>query len=448
MAENFYADSQFGDASSLDKTIDSEVLGFSCSFSLPSEPVDVGNWFSSYIYESPVIETGEELNCLIPGENESEKVGLDSKVIVKKEEDLGELRNCIDKNGFAFGAECEPAKQAINKGKSELFVPKIGENESFYGNVVEEQGHNLVPFIDDVDSPQNIDGKFSCSSDLSEPPDIVNWFSSYVYESPTLDTRDEVNGAVFGESEVEKVGLGEVFSREKVDTLEELKMHENEYGSVFGGGSEHRKYPTVKDKSISSITNTTENRSLTDKPVYEHNPVSLKDDPTSFLHNINSPQNLDSRISLGGDYILSKAKKSSNANSEKENLRESDICKENSQDLRNSNGIVPKRPLSCINNKEEEISSVTSNGFVSTKKKYCTNNMGGNVSEGTRRNNEVLGEMQTAVVRRPFSEINNTFLNKVAAQEITGKWKCPQKSKPDLGPPMKQQRLERWIRRL
>ncbi|RZC74469.1 hypothetical protein C5167_049948 [Papaver somniferum] len=388
MADNSHVDPQFGDASSLDKTFDSEVPGFSCSFSLPSEPIDVGNWFSSYIYESPVIETKEESNCQICGENESEKVELDSKMIAKKEVDFGELQNPIDKDGSGFGVERELEKQAIDKGKSDFPVPKIDENESFHGNVVEEQGHNLVPFIDDVDSPQNVDGKFSCSSDLSEPPDIRNWFSSYVYESPILDTGDEVNGAVLGDGQVEKVGLGKVFSREKEDE------HQNHsaVGSVFGcGDNEHRNYSAVK--------------------------IQERELKAQVL-------------------------------TVKEKFRESNICKENSQDLRNNNRFVPKRPLSCINSKEEEIQSVTSNGFVSTKKKHRVSKIGGNVLERTTRNNQVLGEMQTTVARRPFSERTNIFPNEAAAQEITCKWKCPQKNKPDLGHPMKQQRLERWIHRV
>ncbi|KAI3840072.1 hypothetical protein MKX03_017273 [Papaver bracteatum] len=439
MADNSHVHPQFGDASSLDKTFDSEVSGFSCSFSLPSEPIDVGNWFSSYIYESPVIETGEESKCRIYRENESEKVKLDSKMVVKKEVDFRELQNPV------FGVESELEMQAIDKGKRDFFVPKIDETERFYGNVVEEQGHNLVPFVDDVYSSQNVDGKFSCSSDLSEPPDIRNWFSSYVYESPILDTGDEVNGAVLGDRQVEKVGLGKVFSREKEDE------HQNHsaVGSVFGcGDNEHRNYSAVKDKSISFITNTTENRSLTDEVVYEHNLVSLKDDPAPFLCNINSPQISDSRISLGGHSILSNRPKSSSANCEKEKLHESNICKENSQDLRDSNRFVPKRPLSCINSKEVEIQSVMLNGFVSTNKKHCASKIGGNVLERTTRNNQVLGEMQTTVARRPFSERTNIFPHGAAAQEITGKWKCPQKNKPDLGHPMKQQRLERWIYRV
>lgn len=39
---------------------------------------------------------------------------------------------------------------------------------------------------------------------FSEPPDLANWFSSYVYESPVLDTSDVLELYVPGESECVK----------------------------------------------------------------------------------------------------------------------------------------------------------------------------------------------------------------------------------------------------
>lgn len=42
---------------------------------------------------------------------------------------------------------------------------------------------------------------------LSEPTDIRNWFSSYVYESPLLDTDDDLKSYVSRESECEKDDL-------------------------------------------------------------------------------------------------------------------------------------------------------------------------------------------------------------------------------------------------
>lgn len=41
----------------------------------------------------------------------------------------------------------------------------------------------------------------------SEPPDIKNWFSSYVYESPALDSSDEFRLPSHEESKTARAGL-------------------------------------------------------------------------------------------------------------------------------------------------------------------------------------------------------------------------------------------------
>lgn len=42
---------------------------------------------------------------------------------------------------------------------------------------------------------------------LSEPPDVRNWFPSYEYESPVLDTAEYFKESVIEESEGEKDGF-------------------------------------------------------------------------------------------------------------------------------------------------------------------------------------------------------------------------------------------------
>uniref|UniRef100_A0A453CX32 Uncharacterized protein n=1 Tax=Aegilops tauschii subsp. strangulata TaxID=200361 RepID=A0A453CX32_AEGTS len=71
----------------------------------------------------------------------------------------------------------------------------------------------------------------------------------------------------------------------------------------------------------------------------------------------------------------------------------------------------------------------------------------------TRRENTTLQEnryiLGTGSTRSPLSDRTN--ISEVAgapAQEISGKWKCPRKGKPYVGPPMKQLRLEQWVRRV
>jgi len=51
-----------------------------------------------------------------------------------------------------------------------------------------------------------------------------------------------------------------------------------------------------------------------------------------------------------------------------------------------------------------------------------------------------------AVEREALKETTN-FLHS-CKMEVAGKWRCPQKSKPDKGPPLKQLRLEKWVHRL
>lgn len=62
---------------------------------------------------------------------------------------------------------------------------------------------------------------------LSEPPDIRNRFSSYVYESFVLDTNDEVKDTLSQESECDKEGLlmGErqIEQEENMATFREIR---------------------------------------------------------------------------------------------------------------------------------------------------------------------------------------------------------------------------------
>ncbi|XP_049936981.1 uncharacterized protein LOC116266188 isoform X2 [Nymphaea colorata] len=57
-----------------------------------------------------------------------------------------------------------------------------------------------------------------------------------------------------------------------------------------------------------------------------------------------------------------------------------------------------------------------------------------------------LSTARMAASRRPFSETSN-FVQLQNLDGKVGKWQCPRKRKADFGPPMKQLRLERWVRR-
>lgn len=82
---------------------------------------------------------------------------------------------------------------------------------------------------------------------MLEPTDIRNWFSSYVYESPTLDTNDDFMHLVYKESNTVKEEIFEEFKRSRssdekiVDELESSGL-ENCKDSQRDNG--HKKRPS------------------------------------------------------------------------------------------------------------------------------------------------------------------------------------------------------------
>ncbi|KAI5010869.1 hypothetical protein ZWY2020_013006 [Hordeum vulgare] len=104
--------------------------------------------------------------------------------------------------------------------------------------------------------------------------------------------------------------------------------------------------------------------------------------------------------------------------------------------------------------KTEEVA--VADGFVAirTKKKPAEDRRKNKIPKlSTERENITLQEnrciLGTGSTRSPLSDMTN--ISEVAgapAQEVSGKWKCPRKGKPYVGPPMKQLRLEQWVRRV
>lgn len=112
---------------------------------------------------------------------------------------------------------------------------------------------------------------------------------------------------------------------------------------------------------------------------------------------------------------------------------------------------LSKRKAAEIIDKENHINDFEENGFISTRKS---------------RNSQVQNRSPLptpATVQSPLSGITaasnshkHGLTRKVltettnlhpSALETTGKWRCPQRTKPNLGPPLKQLRLEQWVRR-
>jgi len=104
------------------------------------------------------------------------------------------------------------------------------------------------------------------------------------------------------------------------------------------------------------------------------------------------------------------------------------------------------RSAACTSNKEND-------GFVTTRKKICK---GTNDENSWKKPEEILLEPSTSQVTIPLqcgvrkrkALTESTNVEQYSGMGITGKWQRPQKRKPDVGPAMKQLRLERWVRRI
>lgn len=103
-------------------------------------------------------------------------------------------------------------------------------------------------------------------------------------------------------------------------------------------------------------------------------------------------------------------------------------------------GVVgPASAADDASDKENVGKESAEHGFVSTRKNRCS-------GENDQQNTGVVvscAEKKVRESRKVLSEKTNVRQSDV--KEVAGKWLCPQKGKPDLGPPLKQLRLERWI---
>jgi methylglutaconyl-CoA hydratase len=103
----------------------------------------------------------------------------------------------------------------------------------------------------------------------------------------------------------------------------------------------------------------------------------------------------------------------------------------------------------CTRNKEND-------GFVTTRKNSCKRS---NDENSWKKPEKTLLQCSTSTGAVPLACEKNgvakrkalteaTNLQQSNVMEITGKWQCPQKRKPDRGPALKQLRLERWVHKV
>lgn len=392
---------------------DSRLLGSLDSASLPSEPPDIRNWFASYVYESNTLhdfqDFGASAGIFIEGEK---KAKLDDNQVVDKVND------------------------GLHAGKMESLDGIVKCNES---DELEHSRHADV-----------VSGLFDSHSlllsSVSEPPDIRNWFSSYLYETPMLDTTDGFTFSDYKEDKESKACNAELASHSRISevvvkSIDLVKGSKQTYqtGSMDGQKLERNQIPHVPNELASERISQPEQKAQAccHHSVEEYinknidgRENNVKSDTTFMRRTTQSHTVVHVENYTGGQegkYLPLIQTKNNSENSLSNNR---DFGKENLETALPENGFV------CTRNSGEpaDIESFTKPQRVQFQPLRKGVKHGSNRVENTDTRRNVLSE--------------TTNLPLTNAPEIMGKWRCPQRNKPNRGPPFKQVRLEQWVRRV
>ncbi|ESQ55754.1 hypothetical protein EUTSA_v10027153mg [Eutrema salsugineum] len=386
---------------------------FQLSSSVKEKPLDIRNWFSSYVYESPVLDTSDGLEYSIPGE--SERV---------KETQTEEEATKIDGNDVC---------------------PRLSEQE-------------LASFAKVSDFSQS-------QSVLSEPPDVRNWFPSYEYQSPQLtdthelefhssgkdqliinesDTEEETSCGIFRKtmSKQENVSTSKLSSddcKENIaaDTTNEVSSDNQEMEKKSSVGLFNDSTKEVKQES-----------SLEQEPVFceprcsprisRYNPepqFPLKNEAS--LHELRL-QHIQETISMSSSRQKSPKKTAQKAclDENLESVDQESDDKENADRKSTETGFVTMKRARFREARDRCSMTKPNRGVLMgcSRGEELKNIAGEEDKEERKKKRRVLGEMS-----------NHQFSG---AEEIAGKWHCPQRNKGKSGPPLKQLRLDAWVHKV
>ncbi|KAG0527223.1 hypothetical protein BDA96_06G214900 [Sorghum bicolor] len=392
--------------------------------SFPSQPPDIKNWFSSYVYDSPEVP---ELVADHNGGNGSETQDPfeDGGVALRE--------NCL-------GGESEP----------EIF-----------------SGKYLVP----------VDGNVMKPAPKRKQSLRALFGASFLYEAEEA-TETESHGlfpvqlnALKHVSDRTSLPLDEICEAhsEKKDcaiSLPDSTRHSQE------GTTEHNKVLVDCDRISSADTQeSTPADEVESKKSSNCYDACLADIGDGFaeddIHHIELPVSFNSTILAGTDKKIQDGVDNSTSLVSRNSLSLADTednspLGENDSEENSPSGLGRtdnwKPSLDSI--KPQEI--VASDGFIAVKRKklpdeHKTNKiprhpMGREKEKGNLQESGGISDQKVFVqeqTRRPLADRTNfSEVNTAPAPEPSRKWKCPRKGKPYVGRPMKQLRLEQWVRRI
>ncbi|KAL1830492.1 hypothetical protein ACET3Z_000143 [Daucus carota] len=554
---------------------ESQGVGSVDPFLIISEPPDLKNWFSSYEYRSPELNTADGLeswnSMIVDDSEEDEEVSFVEDSINVKGEDLGvfgehkcsedEWKSSEEVEGNDFSEEGSYVDDSFKVKDENLRVfedhlrrDECNEGETCVEDSIKVEGENLgeiggldsIDFVgcggykrDDCSEEEtyvedsikqkdeksrvfreigNVDtfvqekvgseGYVGCENNIdiddanqvadmsdtlnfsSEPPDIKNWFSSYTYESPALDTSDEFRLSSYKKGKTKQAGLhfGMSLKSEEENGIGTTTTPYNEAsigkqmdsaGSVKTTSSVEEKRQDHKNWGINSCSTINPPFKAISQQILKSNSasdseaVSIEDVEFSDPNTREIPKTRKRKFPQN-DFQKPFGALNSSGNEEsspRKSLNRSIYVQEDSGGRSQSDKdmfVSPKSNLDFIasrrsssrtdmsNNKENDRASCAASGFILARKNRSSreNDENSLIRPPTANSQSVkngvkvssAGNKAEYLNRRALTDTTNTQPSEVLG--VTGKWKCPQKSKPNLGPPMKQLGLERWVRRL
>ncbi|XP_009607508.1 probable GPI-anchored adhesin-like protein PGA55 isoform X1 [Nicotiana tomentosiformis] len=477
-----------------------QVLDSVDSRSNPSEPPNIGIWFSSYTYESPVL-SGIDENVASQGDIQSPiKVGrasdnipfssvlsesLDTKDCFSSF--VPETPGLADSDDFRVPESIDISfkEDTSTKGCKEDSISKEEDNSAenrtngkyvSLSSGVDVASKGLVQCTNYVaDNKRDVDSSNDMSL-ASEPPDIGNWFSSYVYESPKVDTIQE-----FILPDHEKEFDDKVYMNGDNGCGEPQNLR-NSLGSGFIHDDKYEHLPVSKNQDADGTNNTRVTKEMSRERISQQTlyhkktqnskcgspryiDMVIKDSKTAGEHlETISPQEANCKVSCIINHSSCEGEKlykhPIHRTDSEENSPKSEDCVEPAYNVQPKNSPVArvlsqklsKREAGEITDKENNINGLGENGFRSTRKNRNSQlHNGSPLPRPSAVQSPSLSGITVAsnchkhvLTRKVLTETTNLH---PSALETTGKWRCPQRTKPDLGPPLKQLRLEQWVRR-
>ncbi|KAL6535189.1 hypothetical protein OROMI_026563 [Orobanche minor] len=375
--------------------IESEDLGLLGSDSLPSEPPDIRQWFPN-VYESPdlpeldAFQDSDGIGKTRVEEEKTSKSGNNQPIGNYGDDDCtGQVKmsDRIEPNGCGYSEGWKSVAKVSGSSESLLF--------------------SEVP---------------------SEPPDIRNWFPNYVYESPLLDTNDFVS-SVREEMEDGKLDVGKSAGKNVKDKLLSIGVDKTESCAL-----NDTSYAVGKGLNIEyqSVCKDDDDDDVTLQPLPSIPSLSCSDKATK-------PMLSQQKAGYGNYKSLEKIGRANKHVNENASPRTNDRI-EPKGDCRGSQ--ADRRSVKT----ENEETTLQEDGFISIRKRSRQENAE-NVARPRIEVKPLINlDNDVNIVRKVLSEISNFCSENIVGR--TEKWACPQKNKPNLGPPLKQLRLDQWVRRV